>query len=88
MGYRYKKAGVIAVDICSEEMVQGNLFDKADRTRQVAMMKTVDRLNDRFGRDTVKFAVQGIAERGWQLKQANLSPCYTTRWQDIMIVKV
>lgn len=87
-GYRYKKAGVIAADICAEAMVQGNLFDNVDRARHGAMMKTMDQLNGRFGRDTVKFAVQGVIKQNWHLKQAHLSPCYTTRWQDIMTVKI
>lgn len=87
-GYRYKKAGVIAADIYPEAKVQGSLFDEVDRVRHRQIMKTMDQLNDRFGRERVKFAVQGVVKQKWQLKQAHLSPCYTTQWQDIMTVKV
>ena len=40
--------------------MQEGLFDKADNPRRVALMRTVDRLNLRFGRDTVSFAAAGM----------------------------
>jgi Domain of unknown function (DUF4113) len=39
--------------------VEEGLFDKADNPRRVALMRTIDRLNLRFGRDTVSFAAAG-----------------------------
>jgi uncharacterized protein DUF4113 len=38
---------------------RSGLFDKADDARRVMLMRTVDRLNTRFGRDTVSFAAAG-----------------------------
>jgi DNA polymerase V len=55
-GYRYKKAGVILLDLHPAAAVQEGLFDKADTPRRTALMRTVDRLNTRFGRNTVIFA--------------------------------
>jgi DNA polymerase V len=48
-------------------------------------MKVVDGINDTFGQDLVKFAPQG-RERKLKLKQEKLSPCYTTRWEEILRV--
>jgi hypothetical protein len=55
-GYRYKKAGVVLLNLHPAAAVKEGLFDKADNPRRVALMRTVDRLNLRFGRVTVSFA--------------------------------
>jgi DNA polymerase V len=48
-------------------------------------MRTLDRLNLRFGHDTVTFAV---ADRKgpWTMQRARFSPCYTTAWNDLLRV--
>ena len=45
---------------------------------QEVLMRTVDRLNLRFGRDTISFAAAGRRQRPWGLRRELLSPCYTT----------
>jgi DNA polymerase V len=84
-GYRYKKAGVILLDLHRASAVQEGLFDKADNARRIALMRTVDQLNLRFGRDTVMFAASGI-QRPWQMSREFLSPCYTTAWDELLRV--
>ena len=84
-GYRYKKAGVLLLDLHPAAAVQEGLFDKPDDARRKALMRTLDRLNRRFGRDTVTFAVAGI-RRPWKMQRDRLSPCYTTSWDDLLRV--
>jgi DNA polymerase V len=86
-GYRYKKAGVLVSEIIPEDQVQGSLFDRMDHGKQAEVMKTMDRLNARYGQNTVKIAAQGSGQK-WKLRQEKLSPSYTTRWSDIIEVKV
>jgi DNA polymerase V len=86
-GYRYKKAGVIVFDIVSEDQIQGSLFDNVDRPKHAEIMKTLDEINSKFGRDTLKIAVQSSGQK-WKLRQEKLSPCYTTRWDEIIEVRV
>jgi DNA polymerase V len=43
-GYRYKKAGVVLLDLHSAGAVQEGLFDRPDDARRVALMRTLDRL--------------------------------------------
>jgi DNA polymerase V len=64
--------------------VQEGLFDK-DKPRRVALMRTVDRLNLRLGRETVCFAAAG-ARRPWKLRREFLSPSYTTAWEELLRV--
>lgn len=84
-GYNYKKAGVTVTDIVPKNQVQRGLFDRVDRERGEVVMKTLDKINDSFGKDLIKFAVQGRG-REWKLRQEKLSPCYTTRWEHLLKV--
>jgi DNA polymerase V len=84
-GYRYKKAGVVLLDLHPAAAVQEGLLDKADAPRRTELMRTVDRLNTRFGRDTVTFAATG-RRRPWKLRRELLSPCYTTAWDELLRV--
>ncbi|NCU05138.1 MAG: Y-family DNA polymerase [Chitinophagaceae bacterium] len=86
-GYNFKKAGVIVMDIVPEKEVQQSLFDQEDRKRDAQLMKTLDKVNTRFGKDLVRFAIQGYA-RQWRLKQERLSPCYTTDINQVLTIKI
>ena len=85
-GYWYKKAGVMLMDICSQDIIQGNIWDRIDRKKHSRLMEILDRTNDRYGRNALKLAVQGDGEQ-WKIKQERLSPAYTTRVSDFPIVK-
>ena len=81
----YKKAGVIVGRIVTQEKTQLSLFDSLDREKRKRINVTVDKINAIMGKNKVKLAVQGNA-RKWKLKQEKLSPCYTTRFTDILEV--
>ena len=70
-----------------QQQVQLSLFDHIDRVKRNKLMQSLDRINARIGRDKVRLAVQGF-DRKWRLKQERLSPCYTTRFADILTVKI
>jgi DNA polymerase V len=86
-GYYYKKAGVMVTGLVSENTIQTAIFDTIDRGKVSKIMKALDKTNSIFGKDTVRLAVQGY-KRKWKLRQERLSPNYTTRWGDILTVKV
>ena len=81
----YKKAGVIVGRIIPESHVQLSLFDNLDRDKRREINSIIDTINRKMGRDKVKLAVQGKA-RNWKLTQERLSPCYTTRFADMLEV--
>ena len=85
-GYRYKKAGVIVSEIVHERPLQGDLFDTRDREKFNKVMRVMDNLNESFGRQKVKIAAQGF-DRKWKLKNEKLSPCFTTKLDDVLVVK-
>jgi hypothetical protein len=44
-----------------------------------------DKLNRRFGRDTVRYAAAGVARR-WTMQRGSPSPRYTTSWDELLSV--
>jgi len=52
-GYRYKKAGVMFVDLVKASSVGSALFDQRDDARSLARKRALDGLNAQFGRDAV-----------------------------------
>ena len=83
----YKKAGVIVGRTVPETQVQLSLFDNLDRDKRREINSVVDTINSKMGRNKVKLAVQGTG-RKWKLKQEKLSPCYTTRFSEILEVRI
>lgn len=86
-GYNFKKTGVIVTDIVPESQVQSSFFDEVNRNRDAQVMKTLDAVNNRFGKDLIKFAIQGYT-KNWRLRQQKLSPCYTTNIDQVLIIHI
>ena len=60
--YQYKQAGVILSQLQSNEGVQLDLFAPQaakENTRQKRLMRAIDTINERFGKNQIHFAVQG-----------------------------
>lgn len=86
-GYRYKKAGVMLSDISPFRDLQMNLF-LGDRERgSTELMNTVDKVNRSYGSGTLFYASAGT-EKPWSMRREFLSPSYTTRWEDILEVRI
>jgi DNA polymerase V len=86
-GYNYNKTGCLVMELVPENQVQYGIFDRVDRDREKKLMKSLDAINRCFGRDVVRFAVQGYG-RKWTLKQLKLSPRYTTRFHDMLTIRI
>jgi DNA polymerase V len=86
-GYNYKKTGIIVMGIVPQTEVQSALFDITDHPKQNLIMSAMDKINRAIGKDKVRLAAQGF-DRKWKLRQERLSPCYTTRWNELLTVKV
>ncbi len=84
-GYAYKKAGVLVSELVPAKVRQLNLFIPVNNKYE-KLMETVDRLNRHYGYDLLKLGGQDL-ERTWKMKQAKLSPQYTTKLSDIITVK-
>lgn len=85
--YRFQKAGVGLLDLRESDIAQGDLFSGTSR-RSKALMDVLDRANQRFGRGAMGFASSGWRSKPeWAMRQDNLSPSYTTRWDQLLRVR-
>lgn len=84
-GYNFKKVGILVLDLVPEEIVQMSIFDVKDRKKDKAIMGAYDNVNAKFGKDLVRYAVQGY-KRKWKLRQLKLSPCYTTDINQVLTI--
>lgn len=83
-GYQYKKAGVILGEISHKSRFQADLFELGPAN--TALMLTMDSLNSRFGKGTVRLSQDG-SRRAWTMRQDRKSPEYTTNWEKIAICR-
>lgn len=86
-GYDYKKAGVLLAEIAPKCNRQATLFDEPnDIERRDRLNRTMDHLNSRFGRGAMRLG--GAGRRAtWNMKRDWPSPCYTTDWEMIPLVR-
>jgi DNA polymerase V len=86
-GYRYYKAGIILDSLVPLGQIQTDLFDMRNRNIDKRLMLSLDEVNARHGARTLTFAVSGI-KRPWKTKFTRRSPRFTTRWDELVEVKV
>lgn len=59
-GFQYKRAGIIVFNISSDEAVQLDFFGQEDLQKKRRLLQAADALNNRFGSDKIRLAVQGF----------------------------
>ena len=84
-GFAYQKAGVMLTDLRPRTMAQASLFSDPEDDRSRQLMATLDVINQRWGRGTLRSAAEGM-EKPWQMKRQRLSPGYTTDWAGLPVV--
>ena len=85
-GRHYKKAGVTLSGLVPDTTIQGNLFVEESDNGKRLLMNTLDNVNFAMRDDIVKFAASGTA-RHWKMRQEMRSPRYTSRWNEMFVVK-
>lgn len=97
-GFQYKRAGVIVMSVESGAGIQTNFLDyDAERFEKLKQLdKVLDKLNKVNGTETIILGAQqfrGKDSKGKATQFADAikhdfkSPCYTTRWSDIIELK-
>ena len=76
----YYRVGIGMLDLIDEAFLQHDLF--SPHKDDARLMQCLDNINNRYGRDTLRFACQGI-DKKWAMKRQFLSPHYTTKWKDL-----
>ena len=89
-GYKLAKAGVMLLELQDSSYEQIELdLEQDSTTDRSKLMTALDVVNQRFGKGTLHMASAGMAgdKRLWSMKQERRTPCYTTRWEDILEVR-
>jgi DNA polymerase V len=86
-GFRYKKAGVMLTLLSAKDVRQASLFDDPEaRAKSARLMAAMDTINREFGRGTLRSGACGVKQR-WAMRAENRSPRYTTRWDELPVVR-
>jgi len=83
--YEYRKAGIILSGLVPNEQLTKRMFDDERFQKQHKLMKAIDAINKKFGKDTVRFASVKTEGR-WKMKQTRKSQSYTTNWNELLVV--
>ena len=86
-GFAYKKVGVWLMDLGRPEQIQSDFFAPSVIGND-KLMTAMDAINRRYGRGTVGLGATGWRVRPqWAMRQAKLSPHFTTSLRDLPRVR-
>ena len=85
-GYKYKKAGVLLNHLVPADQLSIRLYGDSQFERSRRLMRTIDQINARYGRDTVKFGV-APSDASWKTRFSKRSPRYTTCLKEALTVR-
>lgn len=84
-GVRYHKCGVVLDELVAGDFSrQHDLFLGGESAREQQLMQTVDSINHRFGRDSIRTGSSLLGCGRWHMRQDKLSPRCTTRWDELL----
>jgi DNA polymerase V len=90
-GYAYHKAAVMLLDLSPKANRQLTLTEtpqtETEAKRSERLMATVDRINRELGRGTIQLGLPR-AGNAWALRSEHRTPRYTTRWDELVNVKL
>ncbi|MBM4182235.1 MAG: Y-family DNA polymerase [Betaproteobacteria bacterium] len=88
-GFRYKKAGVMLVELVPRTVRQGELFgleSAPDDDRRNRLLAALDSINARMGKGSLLFAAEG-SRPSWAMRRERLTPGYTSEWEGLVVGK-
>jgi DNA polymerase V len=89
-GFAFQKGGVMLTALQPAGLRQLRFWDvtgSQGRKSDKPLMQTMDRINSRYGKNTLCYACSGL-KKNWEMQRGRLSPEFTTKWSDIPVVKV
>ena len=90
-GFQYLKATVGLSHISEKGALQIDLFapnprysgsDKSDK-----LMQVMDQVNLKMGKGAIQVASSGLEQPAWQMNRKLMSPRFTTRWDELLLVR-
>ena len=83
---KYVKVAVMFSALHSKKQHTNDLWHPVQLIQQRdQLMQTLSNVKNRYGSDSIQVGYHS-KESTWKMRQQNLSPCYTTRWSDILCI--
>lgn len=89
-GHGFMKGGIMLFDLAEKDRRQLTLMEVCDAPgdeKKSRLMQALDAVNDRFGRDTLRYVAQGAKDAFWHMRRHKISGCMTTQWDELPVVK-
>lgn len=87
-GLKYKSCGVFLMDLCPQTNGQEYIFDeKYQGSPRQRLMEVMDRHNRRTNTGKLFLAAEGLG-KPWFMKQAHRSKRFTTRWDELLEIRL
>lgn len=83
--YQYKRAGVMLNELVPAGSPSRSFFNPDGRERMSELMRIIDRINKKWGKDTIHFGNTTTSGR-WRMKAERRSPRYTTQWDEVLVI--
>lgn len=84
-GAPYNRAGVSLSGIVPVSNIQTSFWASENKAKNARLSDAINKINVRMGNNTIYFAAAGV-KPGWVMRQALLSPKYSSKWKDIRTV--
>lgn len=87
---RYYRAGVLLWDFLPARNLQTDLLGEVNiprETKAADRMQAIDRLNERYGKETIRYAAQDLGTQ-WRPRYNLRSPRYTTKLSELPTAKI
>jgi DNA polymerase V len=85
-GIRYKKCGVVMLDLVQEADLIPDLFLGGINPKRKLLMETVDGINAAFGKGTLTYGAMGV-DPHWKMHSDSCTAPFTTSWENLAIAK-
>ena len=90
-GFQYLKASVSLSKIVHKGAVQTDIFapnpQYSCNPKSDALMLVMDTMNKKMGKGSIQLANSGL-QQTWKMNRNLMSPRCTTRWDELMVVKI
>ncbi len=86
-GFKYKKAGIVLLEIIEKTKFVPDLFtDYSHKHEREKLSDAIEAISERFGKNLVTLGIANNQEASWHMNQNLRSPSYLTNWTDLFRV--
>ena len=86
-GFKYKKAGIVLLEIMDKSKFVHDLFtDYSQKNDREELSNTMDAITERFGKNLISLGLCHEKKQPWHMNQNNRSPAYLTNWSELFRV--